>query len=236
MKFSLDYDTSDLTFFSCCDGHYLNFVEPFIYFAKKSNPGCKIELYVTDPDKFRSQENVTFNRLPKGRADVLRYILEPIEKTQHTYICDIDIMHTEHVQPFHLLHMQETNLTFSNIYRTNKVNRLSGLHFVETSSWYSDTALARSKAPIKGQDETILHDITRASYPDVKFSLGLSKRPIHGIHVSVGRPIYDIPGWEVTSDKLTYFKETIEESGEFNPWFTENVVNKLLPSKKRKKI
>jgi len=195
MRYTLDYNTADLTFLSCCNGHYLNFVEPFIYFAKKSNPGCKIELFVPQPEIFKKQKDVIFHKLPKGRADVLRYIVEPTTNTKHTYICDIDIMHTEHVQPFHILHMEETNLPFSNIYRTNKIDRLSGLHFVESEKWYAETKSARSKAPIKGQDETILHNITRETYPNAVFSEGLSKRPIHGIHVSVGRPIYDIPGW-----------------------------------------
>lgn len=236
MKYNLNFDTSDLTFLTACDKKYLNFIEPYVYFADLSNPGCHFEIFVPDKSEVKTNNpNVTFNNLPNGHSDVLRYIVEPTKPTRYTYITDIDILHTELVQPFHINFIEKTGNTFSNVKRTNKNERMSGLHFVETDKWYKDTEKARGDASKTGQDEHTLYKIIKQAYPNAILSESLMNRPVHGIHCSVGRTIYDIPGWEVTSQRLAFFNEALKNSPEFNNWFTINVTNKLLPPKKRKK-
>jgi hypothetical protein len=227
MKIDLNFDTADLTFLTCATGKYLNFIDPFIFFAKRSNPNCHIEIFVSDPNLMKKYPNVTFNSLPNGKADTLRYIVEPTNKTKYTYITDIDILYTELVCPFHLIYMKN-EFTFSNIVRTNKTNRMSGLHFVLTDQWYFDTKQARSEANVNGQDENELYKIVKKTYPQINLSSGLGSRPVHGIHCSFGRAIYKVPGWEITAQKLAYFDDALKESPKFCEWFYTNVANKIL--------
>lgn len=244
MQYDFSFDTKDLTFLTTCNGAYHNFVAPFIHFCKVSNPGCKIEIWAEKPDtlKFLNVPNVKIHQLPlEYHVATYRYIAEPTHRTKHTYITDIDIMHTELVQPFHLQHMKETGLCFSNIQRIKKgeVGRLSGLHFVETDTWYDLTSRIRSEIEPKGEDERMLFDIAGSICQIEKVSKGLSKRPIHGIHCSAGRNArapYSSKGWEITSQKLDILREEILKVGMFNEWFETNVCSKLYDKKIISKI
>ncbi len=228
MQVNLNFNTNELTFLTCADGKYLQFIEPFIYFARKSNPDCHIEFFV--PDSYTpstTHVNVTFNVLPNGRADTLRFIVEPTHKTKYTYITDIDILYTELVCPYHLIQMETEGHTFSNIQRTNRKDRLSGLHFVNTELWYRDTMQARKQANPNVQDENVLYNIVKQTYPHATLKQGTAYRPVHGIHCSLNRP--DIrDGWELTGQKLIYFLEAIQDAPDFGEWFQNNVTQRLV--------
>lgn len=238
MKRSLTFDPSELTFVVTANNDYNFFIEPFIAFCNESNPGCNIEIWTDDPTKFDySAYNVKINLLPSNyHVATYRYILEPSFNTKYTYISDIDIMHTELIQPFHLLHMQETKLPFSNVRRTNKgrTTRMSGLHFVETQEWYSKTRDIRKNIAPTGQDEEMLFQIVNSVYDMSKVSNGLANRPVQGIHCSVGRnprKPYASVGWEITSQKAAFFENVIKKYGVFNEFFETNVCRPLMGEK-----
>lgn len=238
MKYSLSFDPSDLTFVVTANNNYNFFIEPFIAFCNESNPGCNIEVWTDKPEDFNyTNSNVKINLLPTNyHVATYRYIVEPSFKTKYTYISDIDIMHTELVQPFHLLHMQETGLPFSNIRRTNKgrTTRMSGLHFVKTEEWFLKTKPIRDIVTPNGQDEEMLFQIVDSVYDMNKVSKGLSNRPVHGIHCSVGRTprkLYASVGWEITSQKVAFFENVIKKYGVFNKFFETNVCEPLLGKK-----
>lgn len=238
MKYSLSFDPSDLTFAVTANNNYNFFIEPFIAFCNESNPGCNIEVWTDKPEDFNyTNSNVKINLLPTNyHVATYRYVVEPSFKTKYTYISDIDIMHTELVQPFHLLHMKETGLPFSNIRRTNKgrTTRMSGLHFVESEEWYSKTKTIRENIATNGQDEEMLFKIVDSTFDMNKVSCGLSKRPVQGIHCSVAqnpRKPYASVGWEITSQKIAFFENVIKKHGVFNSFFETNVCAQLMDQK-----
>jgi hypothetical protein len=238
MIHNLEFDTSQLTFIAAANKGYVNFIEPFIIFCKESNPQCKIEIWADEPQRINYVDsNVRIHQLPKNyNPATYRYITEPTYETQHVYITDIDIMHTEFVQPFHLLHMETTGLPFSNIRRSKKgeTTRLSGLHFVKRLQWYTATKDKRSTINLKNQDEKILFEIAASSFDIEKFSNGLANRPVHGIHCSTeGKPRspYAKLGWELTSQKVAFFEEVIKKHGTFNEYFEKQVCEPLLGRK-----
>jgi len=218
-------ETPRITFLTCCDEKYLHFVEPFIHFANKSNPGSIFEIFVPQPKLMKKEENVYFHQLPPGNPATLRFILEPqLNKTNYTYITDIDILITETVSFFHINHMKDRS--FSNVVREKKgeTERLTGLHFVKNDPWYRDTKVARELSNPYEHDETVLYQIVKSVYPDVNLDRGLSNRPVHGIHCSHNRKkIFGIPGWEIDSQRLSYFQETIKSSPRFSDKFIQLV-------------
>jgi hypothetical protein len=242
----VSFDPRDLTFITTANNLYVNFVEPFIYFCKISNPGCKIEIWVDDLNAVSkiNDPDVRIHQLPNTHhVATYRYILTPTWETNYYYITDIDIMHTEFVQPFHLMLMQETGLPFSNIIRNKKgqYTRMSGLHFVK-SQWYEDTKNIRPRIEPKGQDEEMLYQIANSIYDLGKVTRGLANRPVQGIHCSVGRNPRDKQSWELTSQRSAYFVDAILKRGTFNPWFEEKVCRPLIGEdtfdkmRKRRKI
>jgi len=238
MKYNLNFDTSDLTFLTTANKSYLNFIKPFIKFCQESNPGCKIEIWVDDLKKVsKTSQNVIIHQLPpQHHVATFRYLTEPKNKTPYTYITDIDIMHTELVQPFHLVQMQKTGLPFSNIRRDKKgrTNRLSGLHFVQTDLWYQQTKNVRNNIDIKGHDEQMLFEIASTVFNINQVPDGLANRPVHGIHCSTeGKPRdpYSKLGWEITSQKLSFFSNIIKKYGTFNEYFEKQVCEPLLGRK-----
>jgi hypothetical protein len=231
MKIDLSFDTAELTFCTTANKKYLNFVEPFIAFCTESNPDCKIEIWVDSPSKFTVENsNVRIHQLPKNyHVATYRYVLEPSFQTLHTYITDIDIMHTEYVQPFHITHMNQTGLPFSNIRRDKKgrTNRLSGLHFVETIPWYQKTKETREKIIPKGQDEEMLFQIVDSVWNITDVSNGLANRPVHGIHCSTeGKPRnpYSKLGWEITSQKVAFFIMLLKNTAHLIPTLEKTFV------------
>jgi len=238
MQYNIAFDTSQLTFITTANNLYINFVEPFIYFCKASNPGCKIEIWVDDPNAVAhiNDSNVRIHQLPTNyHVATYRYIVTPTYKTRHYYITDIDIMHTELIQPFHALQMQQTGLPFSNVVRTkkgtNSAERMSGLHFVK-DEWYHATRNIRPSIEPKGQDEEMLYLITSKVYDVKAIPRGLANRPVQGMHCSVGRNPREKVAWELTSQRTAFIQEHIIKSKTtFNEFFEKNVVRPLLSDK-----
>ncbi len=221
--------SENLTFLVCADGEYKNFVWPFVFFARLSNPGAKIEICLDDVSGFSGCDWLNFVSLGKGRPDVFRFCHEPGFDTEFVYICDIDILHTEDVVSFHLGALTENS--FDNVERTNRAQRMSGLHFVRRHEWYKRTREARRVANIFGQDENELHKIVKTAYPSTRLKQGLALRPVHGIHCSLGRGIYGVPGWELTSQRLALFQAVVGKGVWFGDWFDKKVTNLLSNDK-----
>lgn len=238
MRHTVTFDTEQLTFITTANNLYINFVEPFIYFCKVSNPGCNIEIWVDDLDAVSHirDSKVRIHRLPTNyHVATYRYILTPTIQTKHYYITDIDIMHTEFIQPFHILQMQKTGLPFSNVVRHRKgehsAERLSGLHFVK-DEWYDATKNIRPGIQPKGQDEEMLYQIASKAYDITTVPRGLGNRPVQGMHCSVGRNPREKVSWELTSQRIEYIKEHIIKSGTmFNDFFEKSVIRPLLSDK-----
>lgn len=230
----VSFDPRDLTFITTANNLYINFVEPFVKFCKTSNPGCKIEIWVDKPSEIKfTDPDVKIHQLPTDyHVATYRYILTPTWETKFYYITDIDIMHTEFVQPFHLLHMQEIGLPFSNIIRNKKgqTTRMSGLHFVK-KEWYEQTQNIRPGIEPKGQDEEMLYEIASKAYDISRVTKGLANRPVQGIHCSVGRNPRDKEAWELTSQRSAYFANVINKHGTFNNFFEEKVCKPIMGEK-----
>ena len=223
-----------LTFLTPATGNYVHFIRPFVYFAEISNPGCQFIFFVEDPDDptlLRKSSIIYHKTSSNVHPKVNRWLPNiPIkEMTKYTYICDVDILHTEEVMPFHVERLK--GKTFDNVERTDGMKRLTGLHFVRTKPWYKDTREARKLKNFTKEDlqlkslrdEQILYRITKATYPDIEFEQGLENRPIHGIHCSIGRK-----NWMITYQQLSYFKLAMKNAPYFGEWFEENVVNRIL--------
>lgn len=238
MKYITAFDTSDLTFITTANFAYVNFVEPFIHYCRLSNPGCYIEIWVDNLDSVKHitrDSKLKIHQLPSEyHVATYRYILTPTFDTPFYYITDVDIMHTEFVQPFHLLEMQRTSLPFSNIIRhakPGKPRRLSGLHFVK-KKWYNDTRAVRARTEPRGQDEEMLFEIADSVYNMSMVPRGLGHRPVHGMHCSVGKNPRDKIAWELTSQRVAYIQEeTLRSNTVFNDWFAEKVLRPLLGEK-----
>lgn len=238
MQYTVTFDTSDLTFITTANNLYINFAEPFVHFCKVSNPGCKIELWVDNVDAIAHlrEQNVRIHQLPTDyHVATYRYIVTPTFKTKHYYITDIDIMHTELIQPFHILQMQKTGLPFSNVVREKKgersAERLSGLHFVK-DEWYEKTKNIRPSIEPKGQDEEMLYQIASKAYDIKAIPRGLGNRPVQGMHCSVGRNPREKIAWELTSQRVAYIKEhVIKSTTTFNKFFEQKVIRPLLSDK-----
>lgn len=205
---------NDLTFFTVSSNKYNNFILPFIYFANKYNPNSNFEIIIND--------KIISNNILEGKdylisvlhnsnillkqqtynipSSALRFLLEPTNKSNYTYISDIDIMICEEILNFH-----KHNL-FNNIYNNatrkyvNKPNYLSGLHFVKTNDYYNKTKNIRndilnnkiSMHEFSG-DENLLYEICIRSNITVDQISGSTtklfnlNRPIHGMHLSLNR-------------------------------------------------
>lgn len=133
--------------------------------------------------------------------NTIRFLEEPIIKDEYTYITDIDIICCEEIKTSHIKDMIAYNSNYSNMVRTNS-NRMTGLHFTKTSSYYPLPNISDINIGIN--DEMVLYNIVKKRE---QIDLSRKFRPVHGIHMSLNRPTVGgsrtIPGWgaDVWKDK-----------------------------------
>lgn len=202
---------NELLFFTAVDNGYQDFIPLYVYFANKYNPNSKFEFLVKNLttnfqeliNNFNKQFNVNillrnFN-YENIKANQLRFLEEPKTKCTYTYIGDIDIFINENILPFHINQIKEFNTIYSNCLRyPATINRMSGLHFVKTNEYYTQTKTIRNNymqliidKKINFGDEILLNNIMCELNTYIIKAKDITdfllKRPIHGIHISLNR-------------------------------------------------
>lgn len=192
-------------FFTCATRFYSNFVIPYIYFAKKSNPFAVFEFILDDVDSFflkhsRSLEwlNSNLGVMPLIRdtselsvkpkmENAIRFIAEPKTDADYVYIGDVDIMILEDVYEWHKP-IFDAELPYSNVVREGQ-RRLTGLHFVRRERYYPLGDINDLVSIIANDEELLWHIVNRKGllYSNDVYNAIRRGRPIHGIHMSLNR-------------------------------------------------
>jgi hypothetical protein len=169
-------------------------------------PNSLVEIGVTDLNAFTRKYTdsiafyqrqypgrVQFSETPEVEThhpNTLRFLYEPSLKADFVYIGDIDILLlARDVLSSHLTYMQLNQLSYSNVVRKNSnPKRLTGLHFCAYDQMYPLPTMKDVEDKIN--DEAYLYMLMdkkglKAPSPQVEY------RPIHGIHCSLNRPIFD---------------------------------------------
>lgn len=205
----------DLTFIATTNSRNFAFTLPFIYFAAKHNPNCKIDLYLYDDCnikdikdglaflntcvdcKINIKDKIQSNTTPS----LYRFLVEPISQTKYSYCGDIDIMICEDILPFHIKKLKNEKYCYDNeIRQYSDPLRMSGLHFC-TQKWYEQTKIARNKLLLQNIstnagknncDEILLKKMAEDSHvllQPIQLSVEdfNKNRPTHGQHISLSR-------------------------------------------------
>jgi hypothetical protein len=177
-----------LLFYTTASGKYESFIPLYIYFALRNNPDSRVEIGVSDRDKYVSENNkiinvlrnkfgekfrlqeISFNAFSPSAA---RFVIEPsmIDECDYVYIGDIDILILDNnVKDIHIQNMRDASAPFSNIIRSPEATqgnyyRLSGLHFAPISTQYplpdTQDLTHINKGNVRGFDEHILYRIMK---------------------------------------------------------------------------
>jgi hypothetical protein len=202
-----------LFFTSALNGHK-NFIILYSYFANKFNENSKFEFLVNNlnNDELKNIENfskefkidISLNFITEYKEinpQLLRFLIEPNNKCDYTYIGDIDILINEKILDFHIEQMNKFQTIWDNQQRLNDLTKITGLHFIKSNEWYEKTIKSRIKYlnPKNSHcinDEVILKNIIWESKLNSKFDDTLRKRPLHGLHLSLNRVPF--------TDKMTF--------------------------------
>lgn len=146
---------------------------------------------------FITNGNKTLFNNKKIMHNTVRFITEPIIKSDYVYIGDIDIICMENnIFQQHIDHMNSLGLVYSNIVRKNNPTHFSGLHFSKYNAYYPLPDISKLNLIIN--DEIILKNIVELKGHKINYDTNF--RPIHGIHFSKNRPTVEgdgkKPGWE----------------------------------------
>lgn len=185
-----------LTVFTAVNRRYEPFVAPYIASVVVHNRDTTVEVCVEDPALFRAdnhramatlEEHFPGRALIRGgdfsraKANSIRFIETPESVSEYVYIGDVDIIITEEIAPFHLNHMAETGLPYSNLKRPNK-DALSGLHFSRWDALYPHAETPSSRINL---DEGYLWDLVMARGLPAPPLDDPKPRPLHGFHLSL---------------------------------------------------
>ncbi|WP_354672519.1 hypothetical protein [Vibrio metschnikovii] len=213
----------ETTFLTCANSKYAFFVPIYVYFVLKYNKDARVEvlvdnqetlLYLNDfiiwiNEKYPERTLVRAVNFEGVTPNIVRFLEEPLVKTKYTYIADIDILVVDNVTSWHVKKMEELNLPHSNIIRKGQ-ERLTGLHFCETIKHYpvlfDDFNIKSNKS---STDEEFLYFTYKIKnkLPPITHT----KRPEHGIHISINRCPYDKKGWGMNE---VFFERTLETINE----------------------
>ena len=214
------------TFFTCCDKKYEKFIPIFLHSILFHNKNVDVEIGVEDlkQDKniiecinyikniYKNKIELRIvnfggieieNKLYKSCPNVVRFIETPNIKNDYVYICDIDIITLQNnIMQIHIDDMNKTGLNYSNIVRPTSISdntdkkRLTGLHFTKWSKYYPipdfrDLIIKN----LLSHDEIFLYKLVQKNnmiLEDNHF------RPVHGIHMSLNRPVkkWGIKKWK----------------------------------------
>lgn len=201
-----------LTIFTCCNGIYKDFIPLFIFSNLLDNNDYFVEVGVDIDDvsnlksiKFLSEifpnkfmiRKVNFGEYNVNQtklipmANLVRFITEPINKSEYVYISDVDIITLDkNILEQHIKNIETNSLYYSNIVRdyneNQKYKRLTGLHFTKFENYYPIKNYDKiCDMGLFSHDEMFLYELMKDRHgipnEDVKW------RPVHGIHVSPNR-------------------------------------------------
>jgi len=237
----------DILFFTVATQKHRIFVLPYILFALHHNHDARVEIWIDGYEDFVKLNESAFQILDefyrrryligslprrfdewaekREYAQLIRFLVEPETRLSYTYIGDVDILILEgDIKKFHESQIMQTNGYYSNIVRSRKKKKLTGLHCVDTERYYEATRRTREKYTSKENverlsDEEVLFSIVKESIGDPAMISG-RRRPVHGYHLSFNRnPLgdnwisqtisvvkgrYPRPGWGLTHKEKPY--------------------------------
>lgn len=218
----------ELLLYYMCDRGYDYFIPLFCYFASKSNPEARIEIWTQDIEKFlplTEMFDLCLYPLPDTQhVNTLRFLYEPINQLKYTYIGDIDILLLNNVLQFHRP-LLNTKVPVSNWLRPTKPPRITGLQCVLSDPYFNDTREYRAELMEEFypqyNDEFVLYKLISKIYgEDILTVLNVkAQRPVFGIHCSPHRTPCGDPGWGLNHGR----KETVSN------WLQLPEFNKVRP-------
>ena len=225
-----------LLFYTYANKRYHPFAALYPLFALVSNPRSIVEICLSEPRGFvRSYSGIIdfyANTFP-GRvlytfidpcdifSNSLRFLVQPQSRAQYVYIGDVDILLLEkNILDWHLRHIQEYNLDFSNVVREG-AEELTGLHFIEYDAMFPvqvvDEIDLRST-----RDEVLLYKLMSWKGLKIPSVTDLTHRPVHGLHISFfSRPLFPTL---TTGDRLAAYPTWYGQSEETDR-FVEEYLN-----------
>lgn len=236
----MDNDNKIL-FFTCATKFYKNYIVPYIYFAKKSNPSSTFEFIIDDEDGFYEKntraltwlkENlgveVVFRSIGKIKIrpkidNSLRFVTQPVSYAEYVYIGDIDIMIVEDIYSWHKP-LFESGLPYSNIVREG-TKRLTGLHFAKYNSFYPLPNTDDLVLNVANDEELLYLIVERKGllYKNELYCEIKRGRPIHGIHMSLNRLPFSFHeervGWGIRFDCMQKVNGLVN-TDEFNEFLS----------------
>jgi hypothetical protein len=225
-------------FFTSADPKYECFIAPYAASVLHHNTDAIIEFAVEDTERAKAEhakslailnayfpDRITLRSadFTKSKPNTIRFITDPVNHCEYTYIGDIDIIVLDRVTPMHLGNMANTCLPFSNVTRKNRP-ALTGLHFTRSDAYYP--LVLDPSWNLAGDDEELLYKIVAARglpMPTNNF------RPVHGIHMSMNRrPVGRAgeAGWDIGRREIEKFQSLrqsamwSELAPTFHPRFT----------------
>lgn len=197
--------TPTILFFTCATRFYKNFVTPYMFFAKKHNPGAKFEFILDDVDDFLVKNERSLQWLEKtygirptlrNVAEIetrpkmensFRFVMEPQTSADYVYIGDVDIMILEDVYAWHKP-IFDAGLPYSNMIRDGQ-EKLTGLHFVRTDLYYPLGDIKDLIESIRIDEDLLFAIVKRKGllYGNDEYRKIRPNRPIHGVHMSLNR-------------------------------------------------
>jgi hypothetical protein len=214
-------NNANINFFTCCStrNEYEDFIIPFIFFARTSNPNSFVEIAVSDITAFNvkfEQELKELNNLcdnflirnmelkpNKNLPGTYRWLETPTVFCEYTYIVDVDIMFTHNVLDDYVSRFLP-GLPYYNIIRPRK-KQLSGLILVQTTDFYNSVfkkaQIDSYKANKPENDEMVLYRMCQQAHglPPVD----LTYRYVFGVHLSPNRGKQG-KALQMTTTKITY--------------------------------
>ena len=185
---------------------YEDMLPPYIFFSLLANKKSFVEVVVEDKDRFSDTYRAELDAIQSivGERFLIRNLARPLTqhmkntyrffevptvKAKYTFIGDVDIMILESILTPYLDNWptHRPRMPYNNIVRTN-TQRLSGLHFVCTDDYYTES-LKRNQELLYmspyANDEEILYKLCEMTFghPNKDHSW----RPVFGIHFSPNR-------------------------------------------------
>ncbi len=216
--------SQDILFFSCATKFYKNFLPLYVFFAEHSNPGSSYEFIVDNLDDFNVKHNRTLSWLSENGINILlrdlseinhkpkvdnsiRFISEPVTRSNFVYIGDVDILILEKIYDWHKP-LFDAGAPYSNVIRPDN-KKLTGLHFVDAKKYYPLPDISDLIDSVANDEELLFQIVKRRGilYDNSFYEMYLRGRPVHGIHVSLNRLPFSYGrervGWELSYDRLS---------------------------------
>lgn len=199
-------------------------IEKTITIIKTAFPNNKIKITY---NSFREIDK-TFAKVNdiKLRYGTLRWFVHPQINDDYVYISDIDIICLEPFTQWHIKQMNSWNGEYDNIVRHNNKQKMSGLHFSKYTAFYPINI--KYVTNWETNDEIILKQLVSAK---TIINEKLTKRPVHGFHLSPNRKMLDNngkPSWGLGKVEPTWeLDEKFKHS--FSELVNSNIYKNIYP-------